>query len=840
MEIGGTVVARFELAECPDALDLALGLLDEADAKDLEVAFGAATGDLAEAADGTAVGAPLERAQLLVNRARGGELVLDARTREETREEFLFGRQVSAGPGAGRGITVDRDNPRRGESADAIAELGAPIFPPVGDAILDRIASELDQGKARTFVLRGPVGAGASELVAALAKRRGQRRVLRLGASPGGVVPLGSLRFALLRSFGDADGARAALEEWGTPSADAETIASVATGDFPSKDMLGAALAGALARQGDERAWVTLSPLSLVDRASLAALLTARESGADFAIMGRLPIETPLPSPLATLAETVSELEVPPLRTGDARIVAEAILGSETDAEVARQVAVLGGDTVIGVLEAARTLIATGTLVAEGARFDWRASPRDGAAAVSPAVLLGERVALLDPNARRVLEAACVIPDGATREFLEAVAARDGVGPGTFDLAVGRLEREAFASGGPRPRPTSSLLRWGMLALTPAARTMELHRLVGEALGAAPTETAPRRAELGFFLIAGGMVAEGRPWIARAVEALVGAGYRRAATQLSGWFAASTVEAASATKNRTPVPPPLESHDEPPPSSEIALDEILGIIPAPGAVESPGKPPPPPAPPPAAVRPKPPPPQPDPGDSLVLDLADLDDFGEPSPPRPPSEDLDPDTSDLPEPATLSSVEVELGELALDLDPDAGKSVEIDLEASGEFEFDDELSTEVTSVGPAPMPPFVREASRAIRAGDFATLEQVIERAVADGTNAAAVGRVRAVAQLARGDLSAARKCLDDVREESHEDPATEARFELTNALLRLRSGEAVAGVRAGLTALACSRELEDARGETAALRTLAACYRALGRDADAALVEAAR
>jgi tetratricopeptide (TPR) repeat protein len=153
---------------------------------------------------------------------------------------------------------------------------------------------------------------------------------------------------------------------------------------------------------------------------------------------------------------------------------------------------------------------------------------------------------------------------------------------------------------------------------------------------------------------------------------------------------------------------------------------------------------------------------------------------------------------------------------------------------------EDLAPERTSVSAAPMRPFVEEAVRAIRRRDFDELERAIQRAIAEGSDLGAVGRIRAVAELARGDIEAARRNLRGAQQRGRADRAAQARYHLAEALLDLHAGEPVAGIRAGLAALAASRALHDARGEAAALHTLAACYRALGRAGDAARLEAAR
>lgn len=824
--LGASLAARFDPEETVDVLGQCLELLAVADARELDVCFGVAMGPLRELPSGP-VSAAIELAQLLANRARPGELVLDPSARDLASEDLLMGRQVAAGAGAPRGTTVDRAHPRRSDNADAIAELRPPSMPPIARTLRSEIEASLSSGACRTFVLRGPVGGGATELIGDLARGR-EARILRIGAAPGGMAPLASLRLGLLRRFGTPLQVKQGLSSAGATAGGARVLARVAGGELVPLSTLADALVELLAFDAEQgrRSWLVLSPLSLVDGATLHALLEARRRGGDFVLFGRYPMELPLPRPLAELDEPVVELTLPPLKTSDARVVAEAVLGDRTDDDVARRVAVLGGDTVLGVVEAARTLIATGELVKEGEGFVWRAGPRKGADAASAEELLTERLELLDAAARRVLEALCVVPDGSPRALLAEVAGLDGIGEAQFAESLQLLSKEALARGEERPRPASSLLRWSVLSLVPPARAMELHRFVGEALRARAEAEPPLRAELGYYLVEGGLDDEGRSAITEVIEATLAAGYERAARQLSGWLAAMRARREEAAKGAraTPVPPPPEALEEGPPSSEIALDELLEEA---GAAPPRPPPPPPPPPPPAtrAAPPPPPPPEaasPSPPDALALD-------------------------GLEAPALDDAVDALLQGDDLDalLVPDEGGEAFDDrtgttpglLHASLTAE---PLVEERTSVTPAPIRSFVEEAVSALRARDFESLEGAIGRAIAEGGDLGAVGRVRAVAELARGDLEAARASLREARERGRDDPAARARSLLAEALLDLRAGEPLRGVRGGLAALAVSRGQADPRGQSAALHTLAACYRALGRADEAAELERLR
>lgn len=799
--IGGAVAASFDPGDLVDAIEIALDLLSEAEEGAFDIAIGVAIGEVARIEDAS-VGAAIERAQLLASRARAGELVLDAATRALAGGEFLFGRQIGGGAGVGKGTTVDRKHPRRDEHAGAIASLAAPPLPPIIDSVRREIDGALASGASRTFVLRGPVGAGASELVSALERTHRPSQVLSIGASPGGVVPLASLRLALARRLGAPSRVQKAFS--GVPGA---VLAHVASGALVPERVLAEALAELVRGLEGGRPWVVLNPMSLVDGATLGALLSARALGADFVLFGRFPMDLPLPRPLAELGEEVRELTLPPLKTADARVVAEAILGRGTADEVARRVAVLGGDTVLGVMEAARTLIATGELVQGRDGFEWRVAPRHGAHAIGTEELLGERLELLDGDARRVLEAACVVPDGWPADRLGEVAALDGIGEHAYARSLETLSREALVADREHPRPASSLLRWHLLGRIPPGRFTELHRFVADVVRAAGPSSPPLRAELGYYMQEGGLEEEARPHVVYAVEALVEAGYERAARQLSSWLARQGEERDEPLDRS-------EAFEEGPPSSEHFLGDLLDEASAEDEARA------------APARAIPPPRRADatlPGAAVELarDEEDEDDaVTRERPLEPPSEIV---------PHGEGAVDAELDALLA-----APLEAAVDAELDAMLAEEDALPSERTSISPAPLKPFVQDAVRAVRERDFAGLEQAIRRALAEGSDLGAVGRVRAVAELARGDLEAARRRLRESRASGKADPAAQARHHLAEALLELSDGDPIMGIRATLAALAASRRLGDPRGEAASLHVLAACYRALGRDEQAA------
>ena len=97
-------------------------------------------------------------------------------------------------------------------------------------------------------------------------------------------------------------------------------------------------------------------------------------------------------------------------------------------------------------------------------------------------------------------------------------------------------------------------------------------------LGDAPAselEADRQDAMLGYYLVEGGREEDGRARLLGTLEALVEAGYERAARQIRGWLEASTGEDPGDTVRRTPPPPPIDAHEAAPPSSELPLDDLL-------------------------------------------------------------------------------------------------------------------------------------------------------------------------------------------------------------------------------------------------------------------------
>ncbi|MEM9072107.1 MAG: hypothetical protein AAGE52_26610, partial [Myxococcota bacterium] len=198
--VGGSTAIAFDLTELREAIDIALAVLDDVEESDvgpLGASIGVATGELIQQGN-RLVGSAIDRAQLLACRARKGELVVDAATRELCNNVFLFGRSVGTGAAALRGQAVDRNMPRRSLCRATIAKLGPPVVAPITKGALEVVREIAFLGRG-TVVLRGPSGGGARFYIDRLAEELNPPFVLCLGNVPGAIEPFGSLRLALLQ-----------------------------------------------------------------------------------------------------------------------------------------------------------------------------------------------------------------------------------------------------------------------------------------------------------------------------------------------------------------------------------------------------------------------------------------------------------------------------------------------------------------------------------------------------------------------------------------------------------------------------------------------------------------
>ena len=129
---------------------------------------------------------------------------------------------------------------------------------------------------------------------------------------------------------------------------------------------------------------------------------------------------------------------------------------------------------------------------------------------------------------------------------------------------------------------------------------------------------------------------------------------------------------------------------------------------------------------------------------------------------------------------------------------------------------------------------MKQAVSAIRERDFERLERAVELMVAAGRDGPHVDRIRALAQLEKGDRDGAALLLS--RSSAREAPLETPRTILARALLRFEDNDTREAIRDALHALAQVRAAGHTLGERAALLTLSAFYAELGRAQEAKLL----
>jgi tetratricopeptide (TPR) repeat protein len=731
--LGSAVAASFDLPDVADAIDVVLQALDEAEKlpEPLPVAVGGALGDIEIVHDPRGerigfTGSAIDRAQMLANRAKAGELVLDGGARDAASSLYLFGRQVGSGAASLRGQAIDRSQPRRDACRQFVRHLRPAAASPLAEQVLAPLRTLLGRPGVHRVVLRGPPGAGAGTWLSALQREVEPPLVLHMASVPAALEPLGSLRRSLCRTWRSPGAVAAALDAMGIAKGSCDRLMRIASGEAVPRGDAVAALRDLLVGTalGGEAPWIVLDPASGIDPASLEVVSEALTGDGVIALLvARIATEAQVPEVLVQGAPA-TELVLPSMRMADARAVAEVVLGDEPGSEVARRVAVLGGDTPLGVEEAARTLVASGDLVYQGHRFVWRVGPRSGMRAIPTEALMDERIGALEEAPHRVLEVACLAPAGTSGDVLERVALADGLRGEECQQSFERLRLEAFVFDGTHPQPTSETLRQVVLQSMPPARSAELHRFLAAALTREP-HGAFASGTIGYCLAEGGQGPDGARALLEAARAALATGFTRSALRL----AAAAVQFDPSQETRV---------------AASAISRSLGSRPPPPWARS-------------GVPPRP-------GASAA----------------PPPEDGEGGADDL-----------------------------------------------------------VHQTVHAMIRRDFDAAERFIDMAIAEGCDRTAADRLRSIAHLARGDTTAAMQALARSHGGETRDGRRAARAGLTRALVQMHGGDPAEAVRAALGALAIARELRDPRGEAAALHILSACYRALGREGDAAAIEEA-
>ena len=202
-------------------------------------------------------------------------------------------------------------------------------------------------------------------------------------------------------------------------------------------------------------------------------------------LLGRLRDDAKPPTQLLAHGD-IEDLPLPRIRSGGALEVARGVLGGKTDEGVCQRVAQLGGASPLGVVEAARVLVAGGDLIhIQGDEsYRWRAGPRSGARTIPIEALIEERVTATDGTARCILEAICATPSGSPSELSRTVAMADGVGLDDLAEGIERLCGEAFLAPEEPLYATSSALRTVVVQAMTPGRVREMYGFIAGAMEA--------------------------------------------------------------------------------------------------------------------------------------------------------------------------------------------------------------------------------------------------------------------------------------------------------------------------------------------------------------------
>lgn len=591
--LGSSVIAAFDPVDTASVLEATLALVHEAEeaaaAGGPPIAIGITHGEVTaieggELAPITFVGVAIDRAQSLANRARSGEIVLDSSAHEHASEAFLFSRSV--GIGALRGLAIDRAFPRKHDCRDAVRLLQPAPLAPSEEAFLDQLRALPATPGGHRIVLRGSSPAALMSLINAAREEIQPPICLHMGRQAGGLQPLGGLQLSLRRCLGPVEvRVVQAFGALGLSDEVLDALQSIADGAAIARVEAVAALRALLeaASNAATPPWIVLESLHDIDAASLGVLADAGlRPDSRVVLLTTVSGDGAIPATLTKGGE-LHDVSVAPLRMPEARNIAERVLGLEAGSDVARRVAMLGGDTRIGVVEAARTLITAGDLIHDGHKFVWRTGPREGGGAVTVDALLAERINGLDPAAYRMLEVVCTSAPCAPRSRISAAATFDGLEEGDHDRAIVVLRAEGLLDPHGNLEPASGLVRTAFRANMPPARVAELHRYTIEAVRSESVmqdDTCFARALLGFHLAEGGLEKEAAVALLAAAQGALRASFPRsavrlaaAAVQLDGSVEtralASTIARAvekpstaieSQTRETPSTPPPSDGH----------------------------------------------------------------------------------------------------------------------------------------------------------------------------------------------------------------------------------------------------------------------------------------
>ncbi len=315
--------------------------------------------------------------------------------------------------------------------------------------------------------------------------------------------------------------------------------------------------------------WIYIDRVSAVDPATLTVIGAALSDETVAAMLCIRTTESSVPAGLRDL-KAAAKIDLPLLDPNEALLVAAGILGPNASTEIATQLVITGGTTVLGITEAARTMIATGDIVHDGTSFSWREATAERRQHLGPRALLEERFATLDTSSMRFLEIACAALPASSAQVVDAAVALDGIPTDTRTRVLEALINDGLLT--PQAKPDSELLRRAVVQRMPPARRTEVYRFVAQALHTAEPLVGPSMAAtVGAYLCEGGDLTRGAHAILEAGSLAADNGYTNAAVRLAA--AAVQYQPSSETREvaseisravRLPSGPPRDEDDERP------------------------------------------------------------------------------------------------------------------------------------------------------------------------------------------------------------------------------------------------------------------------------------
>lgn len=398
----GATVHAFEFLpdSIEDAIELSISVaLDSVPGRRFSI--GVSQGALEEVEDATARlplvwGEPLVRAVLFARAAKPGDVLIDPIVDAVRRRELLTqgSRVVMYGKERLRALVLDIKHPWRSALAESVGALDKP--PLVGRSEPgDMLVSAGTLG-----IVRARRGYGGTRFLDELGRALEPARVLRVTPHPFG-EPLGALRRALVRgmALGQAPAAFSAAID---PSLDG-LLAGEGLDLDSSAELVAAWLEPTSPH--DPSGVVMLDDASEIDADTLEAVSQGAVSqAAPFRVVARLGEEAPIPAALAPMT-LHGETHLSTLSVSDAARLARACMREELDERSAARWGNRGGGVPLGIVEAVYEALESGELVWEDGRAARRlrgAGPRTAQPAKH---WIKRRLALLEPDARALVEA---------------------------------------------------------------------------------------------------------------------------------------------------------------------------------------------------------------------------------------------------------------------------------------------------------------------------------------------------------------------------------------------------------------------------------------------------